>query len=85
MAALAYRAASGERGKAAEACWAATEAFVVAGGAAEVAARDVPLIVAAVARDHPARVCGPVRERIAREERWWKARGVWSPPKDRSR
>ena len=30
------------------------------------------------------RLYRPSRERIAREERWWKARGVWPPPKDRS-
>jgi hypothetical protein len=42
------------------------------------------LTVSAAARDHPEWPCRPARERIAREEAWWKARGIWSPPKDRS-
>ncbi len=66
-----------------EAYRAAADAFLAAGGDPEAAARDVPLIVSAVARDHPDWLYRPVRERIAREERWWKAQGVWPPPKDR--
>ena len=82
--ALAYRTVLGERGGAMEAYRAATAAFLAAGGDPEAGARDVVLIVAAVARDHPDWLYRPARERIAREEAWWKARGVWPPPRDRS-
>ena len=62
---------------------AAAAVFVAAGGDPALTARDVPLIVYAAAQGHPEWLYQPVRERIAREERWWKARGVWPPPKDR--
>lgn len=80
--ALAYRTALGERGEAMEAYRAAADAFLAAGGAPEAAAHDVALILAAVARDHLDWLYRPTRERIAREEAWWQARGVWPPPKD---
>ena len=81
---LAYRASMGEQPRAAVADRDAEAAFLAAGGDPGLAKRDVPLIVSAAARDHPDWFWRPARERIAREERWWKTRGVWPPPKDRS-
>ena len=80
---LAYRRSMGEQPRALVADHAARAAFLAAGGDPGQAARDVVLIVAAAARDHPDWFWLPARERIAREELWWKARGVW-PPVDRS-
>ena len=81
---LAYRCSMGEQPWAPVADRAARAAFLAAGSDPELAARDVVLVVSAAARDHPDWFWRPARERIAREERWWKARGVWPPPKDRS-
>lgn len=81
---LAYHLSVGAQPRAAVADRAARAAFVAAGGDPALAGRDVPLIVAAAARDHPDWLWWPARERIAREEAWWKARGVWPPPQDRS-
>lgn len=80
---VAYRNTMGATGEAKEAFGAARDAFLAAGGDPDLAARDVPLIVSAAARDHPDWFHRPARERIAREEAWWKARGIWPPPKDR--
>ena len=74
----------GEQPTAMVAYAAAEVAFLTASGDPALAGRDVALIVAAAARDHPDWFWRPARERIAREERWWKARGVWPPPKGRS-
>ncbi len=82
--ALAYRASLGAQPSAMVAYAAAEAAFLAAGGGPASAARDVALIVAAAARGHPEWLYGPCRARIPREEAWWKARGVWPPPKGRS-
>jgi hypothetical protein len=82
--ALAYRTSLGERSGAREAYDAATAAFLAAGADPALAAGDAVLIAAAVARGHPDWLYGPCRARIAREEAYWRGRGVWPPPKDRS-
>ena len=82
---LAYRKAMADGGLDPEAYRAARDAFLAAGGDPERAPSEVPRIVSAAARDHGDWFWRPVRERIAREERWWKARSIWPPPKDRSR
>ena len=38
--------------------------------------QNMVLIVAAAAYDRPGQLYGPCMERLAREKRWWKARGV---------
>ena len=81
---LAYRNSMGGQPKAMVAYAAAEAAFLAAGGDPTLVGRDVVLIVAAAARDRAGWLYRPARERIAREERWWRARGVWPPPKDRS-
>ncbi len=63
--AVAYWTVLQERGEAMEAHRAATDAFLAAGGDPEAAARD-----------HPDWLYQSARERIAREERWWRDRGV---------
>ncbi len=82
---LAYRACMGERGEAMPAFKAGwrPSSRPAAIPAARRAARGVPLIVSAAARDHPDWLYRPARKRIAREEAWWRARDVWPPPKSR--
>ena len=80
---LAYRRAMIEGGLDPEASRAALAAYLAAGGDTAQAPSDIPSIVAAASRDHGDWFWRPVRERIAREEAWWRARGIWPPPKDR--
>jgi hypothetical protein len=77
---LAYRGSMGEQPHATVADKAAREAFVAAGGDPALAGQDVPRIIAAATRDHSEWFWRPARERIAREEHEWKARGIWPPP-----
>ncbi len=79
---LAYRRAMIEGGLDPEAYRAALAAYLAEGGDPERAPSDIPQIVAAASRDHGDWFWRPVRERIAREEAWWRARGIWPPPKD---
>jgi hypothetical protein len=81
---LACRDSMGAQPRAMVAHAAAEAAFLAAGGDPKLAKRDVPLIVSAAVRDHGDWFWRPCRERIAREEAWWKARGVRPPPMDRS-
>jgi hypothetical protein len=76
----AYRQSMGEQPRATVADKAATAAFIAAGGDPALAAQDVPQIIAAATRDHTDWFWRPARERLAREEREWKARGLWPPP-----
>ena len=80
---LAYRRAMIEGGLDPEAYRAALAAYLAEGGDPERAPSDIPQIVAAASRDHGDWFWRPVRERLAREEAWWRARGIWPPPKDR--
>jgi hypothetical protein len=61
---------------------AARGAFIAAGGDPAQTAQDVPRIIGAATRDHSDWFWRPACERIAREEREWKAQGIWPPPKD---
>jgi hypothetical protein len=78
--ACAYRQSMGEQPQATVADKAAHDAFIAAGGDPALAARDVPRIIGAVTREHSEWFWKPARERLEREERAWKARGVWPPP-----
>jgi hypothetical protein len=69
----------GEQPHAAVADKAARKAFVAAGGDPALAARDVPKIIAAATREHSDWFWRPARERLAREEGEWRARGIWPP------
>ena len=80
---LAYRRAMIEGGLDPEAYRVALAAYLAEGGDPEQAPSDIPRIVAAATRDHGGWFWRPVRERIAREEAWWRARGVWPPPANR--
>ncbi len=77
---LAYRNSMGEQPRATVADQAALKAFIAAGGDPALAAQDVPLIIAAATREHSDWFWRPANDRIAREERAWKARGIWPPP-----
>jgi hypothetical protein len=79
---LAYRSAMGERPHATAADKASREAFVAAGGDPALAGRDVPRIIAAAISHDSTWFWRPARERIARKEHEWKARGIWPPPND---
>ena len=81
---LAYRRALGEQPRAPVADRAARAAFIAAGGDPALAGQDVPRIIAAASAEHGDWFWRPARERIAREEAWWKARGIWPPPLNRS-
>ena len=80
---LAYRRAMIEGGLDPEAYRAALAAYLAEGGDPAQAPSDIPSIVAAATLDHGEWFWCPMRERIAREEAWWRARGVWPPPNDR--
>lgn len=80
---LAYRAALGDGGLGPEAFQAAREAFIAAGGEPDRAPHDIPLMVSAAARDHGEWFWRPARERVDREERFWRSRGIWPLPLDR--
>jgi hypothetical protein len=56
------------------------EAFVAAGDEPALAARDVPRIITAAISEHSDWFWRPADERLAREEREWRARGIWPPP-----
>jgi len=77
---LAYRESMGSQPYAPVAHRAAHEAFIAAGGDPARAGQDVPMIIAAATQDHGEWFWRPANERLAREERAWKARGVWPPP-----
>lgn len=77
---LAYRHSMGDQPYAHVADRAALHAFVAAGGDPAHAAQDVPQIIGAATRDHSDWFWRPACERIAREEREWRARGIWPPP-----
>ena len=78
--ACAYRQSMGEQPQATVADQAAHDAFIAAGGDLAFAAQDVPRIIGAITREHSEWFWEPARERLEREEREWKARGVWPPP-----
>jgi hypothetical protein len=58
---------------------AAREAFIAAGGDPALAGQDVPASIAAATREHSEWFWRPARERIARGEQEWRARGIWPP------
>jgi hypothetical protein len=78
---LAYRRSMGEQNRATVADKAALAAFIAAGGDPQLAAQDVPAIIAAATREHSEWFWKLARERLERQERAWKARGIWPPPK----
>jgi hypothetical protein len=78
---LAYRRTMGEQDRATAADKAATAAFIAAGGDPAHAAEDVPQIIAAATQEHSDWFWRPARERLEQQERAWKARGIWPPPK----
>lgn len=74
-------AAGRPEGKGAE----AARTYVAAGGDPEQACSEHNRIVAATIRGHTDWFWRPVRARIERENRAWKARGIWPPPQDHTR
>ena len=72
--ALAYRSTMGEQPESTVAYRAARDAFIVAGGDPDLAFIEVPRIIGAAARDHSDWFWRPANERIAQEERGWRAR-----------
>ena len=79
---LAYRAAAGAGKLDPDAYAAARDAYIGAEGDPAQAPREVMQIVSAAARDHGEWFWRPVRERLEREERYWRRRGMWPPPKN---
>jgi hypothetical protein len=77
---LAYRNSMGEQHRATVADKAAVAAFIAAGGDPARAAQDVPQIIGAATREHSEWFWRPAKERLERQERAWRARGVWPPP-----
>jgi hypothetical protein len=73
----AYRRSMGEQDRAPIADKAAVAAFIAAGGDPARAAEDVPAIIAAATQEHGTWFWRPARERLERQERAWKARGIW--------
>ncbi|MDB5371798.1 MAG: hypothetical protein JWP04_440 [Belnapia sp.] len=80
--ALAYRDAMGEGYMDGPAHAKAIHAYLAAGGDRARAGREVTLMIAGVSSQFPDWFWGPTRERIEREEQWWRAQGRWPPPKD---
>jgi hypothetical protein len=80
---LAYRRAMGEGLTDWEAGPSVPAAFIAAGGQPELAPTQIPQMIAAAARDHGEWFWRPARERVAREERFWRSRGHWPPLMDR--
>lgn len=80
---LAYRKAMGDGLTDWEATPIVRAAYLAAGGDPEDKGA-VPEMVAAAARDHREWFWRPTRERIEREERDWKRRGIWPPPVSRA-
>ena len=78
---LAYRRSMGEQDQAIVADKAAVAAFIAAGGDPQLAVKDVPAIVAAATQQYSEWFWRPAKERLERQERAWKARGIWPPPK----
>jgi hypothetical protein len=76
----AYRRSMGEQPHAVVADKAALAAFIAAGGDLARAAQDVPQIIAAATQEHSDWFWRPARERLERQERAWRARGIWPPP-----
>ena len=74
---LAYRRSMGEQDRATVADKAAVAAFITAGGDPQLAAQDVPQIIAAATQEHSDWFWRPAKERLERQERAWKARGIW--------
>lgn len=81
---LTYRSAKGEGLQETDCYRRARKTYVAASGTPESAPYEVMLMVAAAARDHPDWFWKPLEERLAREECFWRSRGIWSPPKNRA-
>ena len=79
---LAYRRSMGEQPESSVAYRAARDAFIGAGGDAELAPHEVPRIIGAASQEHSDWFWRPANERIAQEERR-KARDVWPLPINR--
>ncbi|WP_270934430.1 hypothetical protein [Falsiroseomonas oryzae] len=62
----------------------AGRAYVASGGDPGRVQGDLYRIISAAARDHGEWFWRPVRERLAREERYMRSIGMWRPPLDRS-
>ena len=65
---LAYRSSMGEQPESTVVDRAARDAFIAAGGDADLAFVEVPRIIGAATRDHSDWFWRPANERIAREE-----------------
>lgn len=80
----AYRRAMGEGYRDGPARELATRAYLAAGGNPDQASRQVGEMVASVSAQHGAWFWGPAERWVAEGEAWWRARGIWPPPKDPS-
>ncbi len=82
--AVAYRTAEGQGLPHLACAAAAMEAYTQQGGDPALAGGDIYRILHAVGQRHGEWLRAPAVRRAAIVERYWRARGIWPPPVDRS-